>query len=330
MRSQFKYINILLSACLIVFLMTGCNKDETTDPPAPPVSPPAWKTMAGTDTSVLFNAVAIAATGKAWIIGDSGRILSSTDDGNTWKKKIYGDYSFYGIDFDGNVTPWICGTNGILLHTSDGENWDSVPSGTASDLYSIQFNHNLEAWAVGAPKTTSDAVMLHSADGGLTWQHIATNTNGTLTSVWANDTNVWACGTGGKILHSTNKGLSWNTYQMDSTIHFKKILFTDTNNGWVAGSKGAFFKTTDGGQTWNAVALNTLSDLYSIYFLNEQEAWVSGSQGKLYHSSNGGQTWTLQNTQTEGFLLGVAFNKNNIGFAVGATKTNKGLAIRYK
>ena len=330
MRSLYRYINLLLSVCLMVFLMEGCNKDKTTDPPAPPVNPPSWKTLAGPDTSVLFNAVAIAATGKVWIIGDSGRILSSADDGNTWKKMIYGDYSFYGIDFDGNVTPWLCGTKGILLHSSDGENWDSISTGTLSDLYSIHFNHNLEVWAAGAPQTPSDAALLHSADGGLTWQHIATNTNRTLTSVWANDTTVWACGTGGIVLHSVNKGTSWNTIQMDTSIQFKKIVFTDANTGWLAGSKGAFFKTTDGGLTWNAVALNTLSDLYSIYFLSTQEAWVSGSLGKLYHTGNGGQTWTLQNTQTDGFLLDVAFNKNNIGFAVGATKTNKGLALRYK
>ncbi|MDZ4683417.1 MAG: YCF48-related protein [Saprospiraceae bacterium] len=56
-----------------------------------------------------------------YAVGWHGRILNSTDSGNTWSQQIYGDgSSLYAVQFTDEITGYIVGDNGLILKTGNG------------------------------------------------------------------------------------------------------------------------------------------------------------------------------------------------------------------
>jgi len=56
-----------------------------------------------------------------YAVGWHGRILNSTDSGNTWNQQIYGDgSSLYAVQFTDENTGFIVGDNGLILKTGNG------------------------------------------------------------------------------------------------------------------------------------------------------------------------------------------------------------------
>ncbi|TAH39643.1 MAG: hypothetical protein EYC70_02315 [Planctomycetota bacterium] len=98
---------------------------------------------------------------------------------------------------------------------------------------------------------------------------------------------VWACSWTGEIMHSTDRGLSWQVRQL-ATNDLQALFFLDPQRGWTVGN--GIFRTTDGGQTWTKTSeWGTLSD---IWFLDAQRGWGCGNGGTTYRTSDGGLTWS--------------------------------------
>ncbi|MBL0089937.1 MAG: glycosyl hydrolase [Ideonella sp.] len=131
--------------------------------------------------------------------------------------------------------------------------------------------------------------IVHSADGGGTWQQAAVPVSSDLTAVFfVNERKGWAVGHDGVVLHSADGGLKW-TLQLDGrrandslvgylqqrvqaqpqSAELKKLLdearryqeqgadkpfldvwFADERNGYVVGAYNLIFRTADGGASW--------------------------------------------------------------------------------
>lgn len=64
---------------------------------------------------------------------------------------------------------------------------------------------------------------------------------------------VWICGSPGSIvLHSTDRGVSWNVRRTGQSLPLTAIRFVDQNRGWATGPLGLILATRDGGRTWYA------------------------------------------------------------------------------
>lgn len=108
----------------------------------------------------------------AWAVGEQGCIARSDDAGKTWQ-----DLNVLPEDLRAAVT------------------WNSVAT------------HGKQIWIAGSPGT----VILHSPDGGGTWQGHATG----------------------------------------QRVPLHRIAFADESHGWAVGDLGTILHTTDGGQTWH-------------------------------------------------------------------------------
>jgi len=102
--------------------------------------------------------------------------------------------------------------------------------------------------------------------------------------------NVWAVGTKGTIIHTTDGGINWTMINKGDK-DLKSVFFLNSNLGWIAGANGVIFKTIDGGQTW------TLQDstaqgavINDIKFYDESNGVFVSDKG-VYHSQDGGNTW---------------------------------------
>ena len=101
--------------------------------------------------------------------------------------------------------------------------------------------------AVAAPAAHAS---VHDGTQGWFWQ--TPQPAGDLNDVtFAGPSDVWAVGSGGEILHSTDAGVTWSAQQSGTLADLASVSFADTQHGWACGPS-AVVTTSDGGSTWSS------------------------------------------------------------------------------
>ena len=204
-------------------------------------------------------------TKHGWAVGEYGTILRTRDGGTTWLPAGQGEDKMYnGVYFADSSTGWIVGEFGTIMISRDGGmTWQEQPCKDLEvegvdegwekpkpALYSISFADRLRGWIVGM-----DGVILHTADGGMTWKKVV------------------ASGTDKPLYSLVVKG----------------------QKGWAVGNKGVYITSTDGGMTWaeNRDAIKTKFWLGTVAFCNDREGIIGGASGTIVRSHDGGATWDI-------------------------------------
>lgn len=111
--------------------------------------------------------------------------------------------------------------------------------------------------------------------------------------------NAWCVGKDGKILRTTNGGITWGNQSSGVLVDLNDVHFIDLNNGWIAGDNATVLKTTNGGNTWEKLSNVGYNDNNGIFFMDQYNGWVVGN-AQHYKTTNGGSSWRIQNwTQAE-------------------------------
>lgn len=141
---------------------------------------------------------------------------------------------------------------------------------------------------------------------------------------FVNESNGWIVGQNGVILHTSDKGISWQFQNtpLEAPPRLFSVSFLDSLNGWSAG--GVFghsyiLHTSDAGKNW-VEANNISADAYinDICFFSPQKGFIlaAKNQDHLYITENGGESWecrTISNSnlydidfvnETEGVICG--------------------------
>src|SRR5690606_27032075 len=135
-----------------------------------------------------------------------------------------------------------------------------LPQG--NPIYSIHFAADKRhGFAVGANDT-----ILHTTDGGFTWERQFLPVEQTLRGVFALDArNAVVVGTRGSIYVTDDGGRDWRKAKVDARDHFYDVAFgADKLSGWAVGTYGRIVHTTDGGKTWTEQAADTTEHLRSV------------------------------------------------------------------
>lgn len=132
----------------------------------------------------------------------------------------------------------------------------------------------------------------------------------------------WVVGSSGTILHTVDGGTTWEAQESGTDRDLKAVAFVDNQRGWVVGHGGTILQTKDGGRHWTAVRSSAQqlqekgpiilgsgshSELLKIFFLNEQEGWVGGEEGFLLHTRDGGEHWEQGSRFTIAPIIGIHF-----------------------
>lgn len=156
------------------------------------------------------------------------------------------------------------GDRGNIVASNDGVNWAQVEVPVRATLTSVDFIDENTGWVVG-----HDAVILHSKDGGKSWQ--------------------------------------LQNFQPELEKPLFDVLFTDANNGYAVGAYGLFLATSDGGTSWAEVDAPPIREeelhLNSITRLKNGEFFVVGETGMMGVSADG-KTWERLAAPYEGSLYG--------------------------
>ncbi|WP_372653474.1 WD40/YVTN/BNR-like repeat-containing protein [Draconibacterium sp.] len=134
------------------------------------------------------------------------------------------------------------------------------------------------------------------------FSELNTNTEASLRGLHVVDENtVWASGSGGTVLVSTDSGNSWEDVSVPGAEQndFRSIHAWDENMATVFGVAGPDFgyKTIDGGATWNVVFSDTTSGLFfnSVKFADAQNGLAVSDpvDGKFFvlRTEDAGNTW---------------------------------------
>jgi len=121
---------------------------------------------------VLLYSAAFADADHAWVAGEFGVILASSDGGLTWHQQTSAvESTLFGISFADQQRGWAVGLDALLLHTTDGGiSWErqeiETPKGFSPALYGVRVLGTY-GWAVG-----NNGFLLNSKDAGNTWQKI--------------------------------------------------------------------------------------------------------------------------------------------------------------
>lgn len=219
-------------------------------------------------------------TGFAGLVSSEPDVLFETrDGGSTWNnisnrldvaavKGLCGIQAVSENVIVGVGAYW--GSPSFVRSNDNGTTWSSIDmSAHAGTLVDVHFFDESNGIVIGGSDqlTNSEAIVLQTSDGGVTWQNVYTSTRASsIGGEW-----------GWKIsFPSSDTGYVSVEYLSNPDSHDAKIL-----------------KTTDGGATWTDLAINGSKDnfgLQGIGFVDNNIGWAGG-RGTTSMTSDGGLSW---------------------------------------
>lgn len=230
------------------------------------------------------------------------------------------------INVQGNTLVAV-GERGHVIVSSDGEQWQQAQVPLQANLNSVYFISKQLGWAVG-----HDASILHSNDGGLTWQiqQFLPQTDKPLFDVYFADVNNGiAVGAYGLFYRTADGGASWQQefhaelLSEDDQLYLEELeqsdpeafaieqgailphfnrLFADGNVLYMVGEAGFAAKSTDLGQSWQRLDEFYNGSLFDITRSDQMSLIAVGLRGNAFKSTDQGISWQpLALTETATF-----------------------------
>ncbi len=131
------------------------------------------------------------------------------------------------------------------------------------------------------------------------------------------DDRCWIVGYYGTILHSRDRGLTWEVQSSGTKEALFRVGFVNPEKGWISGSYGTILRTRDGGGSWEVQGTPTTEHLFGLNFLNESIGWAVGSRGTVLYTDNGGLAWVDRSIGEDVILNDVGFINRREGWVVG-------------
>ena len=97
----------------------------------------------------------------------------------------------------------------------------------------------------------------------------------------------WIVGLEGLIIHTKDGGKTWQQQETDITGDFKAVYFTNAQYGWAVGDEGLIATTDDGGRHWTLQRSGTYAMLRDVFFANSKEGWIVGEDADVLYTENG-------------------------------------------
>lgn len=279
--------------------------------------------------TVPLTGIMFTSSNTGFIIGDSNKVLKTTNRGQNWllKTPALVENRLFAIFFVNANTGYISGRFGgwvatggsafIMRTLNGGENWTTIPI-SAQDNY--QQRGDLYFFNADTGLVCGEAGNIHrTTNRGINWTTINTGlgvddrifsihfTSVNTGYVTANDYNQVLNINTGKILKTTNGGLNWTNIPLPGNIEghakfFYKIRFVNPNTGYTVGNYTGIVKTTDAGNSWFREALIAPALLNSISFLNGNLGYTVGG-GIIIKTSQLTNIEPLNNIISNDYLL---------------------------
>lgn len=206
------------------------------------------------------------------------------------------------------------GQRGHILYSDNrGASWRQAAVPLSSDLVAVYFATPLEGWAVG-----HDSVVLHSVDGGASWQRQFDGRRDReagdkpLLDVWFDQAgHGLAVGAFGLLLRSEDHGASWQHWESHAAnpkaLHLNAIRAVGEDL-YIVGEQGLVLKRSADGTRFDALAVPYQGSFFGLAG-SGATLLVYGLRGTALRSTDGGASWSLAATGTQtGLAAGVVLD----------------------
>jgi photosystem II stability/assembly factor-like uncharacterized protein len=276
--------------------------------------PYGWYTQTSGTTSNLNN-VKFVNPSTGTIVGQSGKILKTTNGGANWVSQTSGTTNhLFGVYFVSVNTGWAIGDIGTILKTTDGGNsWVTQTSNSFYQLRQVTFFNSNTGFIVAWYGT-----ILKTTNGGTNWFSLNTGTSNNLLGIsFANTTTGFAVGWYGTIIKTTNAGTNWTTLSSGTSSTLEDVTFFDTQTGLIVGENGRVQRTTNGGINWSAQTSGTGNWISGITSPHTNFATMVGELGIIRTTTDAGANWYSQISNTGNWLSKIFYVDTLNGWAVG-------------
>ncbi len=180
------------------------------------------------------------------------------------------------------------GIHGVIIYSDDnGQSWTQAAVPVDVSITCVAFANAQDGWAAG-----HDGAILHTTDGGATWQLQLNGDQANQLTLQAAQTatanNDPSPGTPRAIMRA-NHFLAGGAENP-----FLTILAIDSRNALVFGAYRMVMKTTDGGKTWTDWSLHVADpishNLYDVATVGK-DIYLVGEVGSVFRSTDGGMTF---------------------------------------
>jgi photosystem II stability/assembly factor-like uncharacterized protein len=190
----------------------------------------------------------------------------------------------------------------IVVSKDNGATWKQSPAPVSSDLTAVFFVDDRQGWAVG-----HDGVILHTADGGDTWQRQLDGRKANDLLVAAMERKVAAepASTAAKAL--LTEAQRYKDQGADKP--FLDVWFSDAKNGYAVGAYNLIFRTEDGGTTWEPWFDRTDNPkFFNLYAIRPVagDLYIAGEAGLVLKLDAASQRFVALTVPYNGSFFGVA------------------------
>lgn len=213
----------------------------------------------------------------------------------------------------------------IVISDDRGKTWTQAEVATRAHLNAVTFVDPKNGWAVG-----EDAVILHSKDGGNTWQRQFdardADLQGPLLDIWfKTNEEGFAVGVFNKIYRTTDGGKTWQDWydHVDNIDEWHLFAIASATDQviYIASEKGLVFRSDDGGESFSPLQTPHDGTFHGILVQRDPNGLdrivLSGVGGVIFTSTNSGETWQKLETGTQAGLSGGIWLADGSGVIVG-------------
>ncbi len=272
-----------------------------------------------------LNSVYIANEKFAAAVGDSGLILTSSDDGITWvKKSLPSSISVSDVHIFRDGKTFIVGDSSSLYYSSLFiDSLRLIPLEKGYTFFRIKFINENIGFITG-----NKGLILKTTNGGLNWYKTKTSSKEIIFDLsFFNNKKGFAVGWNGTILSTNNGGENWYSQRESVTDNYlKSIDLNSEGNGLIVGGDGIVLRSTDFGNSWEKTKINSTGGFQRVRFISENNSIIIGSRGTILISKNKGETWDLVDTPYYSNMNGLSISPYGKIFIVGVN----GLIIKIQ
>jgi photosystem II stability/assembly factor-like uncharacterized protein len=204
----------------------------------------------------------------------------------------------------------------VVLSRDSGQTWTQSPTPTRALLTGVSFPDAQHGWAVG-----HGGVILHTNDGGLTWERQDDGTgreNVYLDVLFRDSLHGFVVGAYGKFLTTADGGKTWIAGQPGTEeVHYNRISAGVDGYLYLSGESGTTLVSPDGGKTWIKAAMPYDGSLFGILPLHNGRIISYGLRGHILRSDDHGANWVPLHSDVLVLIMGGTRLRNGVTLLAG-------------
>lgn len=131
---------------------------------------------------------------------------------------------------------------------------------------------------------------------------------------------------GGRILKTTDGGLTWSIQNSGTVLNLNAVLMLTLDSAYTVGDSGTVLITANGGSTWNSVSSGTTEQFNDIYLIGNK-GFIVGNNGAIFKVD--GTTITSVTSGVTADLSGVYMVDPSTAFVSGGAFLNSTILVTF-